>query len=342
MIKKILVPAIFCLQVVVHAQLPPTDPADAFGAHLFSTIQVPETEALGRGIGVMIPDMWSGNPAHLAWFKWRLKEVRGAYLHQFVKSESQDGDISMGSLKVAFPVGPKTVIFLNGASLKSGAAVVATMPAPVGNLRAQMRENDVSILLGHRLSNEWSVGMAVSPEMDVKMNISSDAIGPLASINTYPLWGGRFGFQGKLKKGWLVGGFLDYQIETAKTNLVLPVPTTITNHFRTDVQRVGVAKRIGSVVVGVERYHLTLDGAGAKRKIQQWALGSELAVVDTNRTLVIRIGSNDGHKLSVGLGLKLGERFDLRLAHARGLFAKQFASSFRNPSVTQLTLEYRF
>ncbi len=173
------------------------------------------------------------------------------------------------------------------------------MLTPGGPVAADASEDDLAVHYGCRLSDNWVVGIGLSPLFRTSTVVRNPATGDLlARIDSDADFGFRLGAVYQFdNEGWAGIVFDEYDEDVTGTGPILG--GTVGAEFTSKEMAVGVSRRIDERVIGaIEWQQLTTEGAGVKIGDAGLRVGVE---VQADENWTVRLGTNDG-ALSLGLG----------------------------------------
>ena len=183
---------------------------------------------------------------------------------------------------------------VTGFDLDSSAGIMTT---PAGPVLAAPTEEELAIHYGCRVSENWIVGMGISPIFRTATALRNPLTGDaLAHIKSKAEFGFRVGALYQLDSdGWAGLIFDMYDEDVTATT---PLGRAAAAFDSTEIA-LGVSRQLSDCALGaIEWQQLTVKGAGVKHGDAGIRVGVEVQPRDD---WAVRVGSNDG-ALSLGLG----------------------------------------
>ncbi len=261
------------------------------GPHLFALPNSTTTRLFGMGGFVTcVKDAGFGNPAYAG----TLAAPQG--VARISRTEFDSGlRLDGAQASFAWPLRPnESGLQVTYFDLDSNQGTILTL---VGPLQASLEEQDLAVHYGHRLTENWVVGLGLSPLFKTETNYFDP--GTMASewLKSDADFGFRLGGLYQTDEaGW--AGFVydryDEDVSWAGTMLAAGTAT-----FRSEEMAIGVSQQVAdNVLAAIEWQQLTTEGLGVRVGDSGFRLGAEVVL---SESWAVRGGWNDS-ALSFGGG----------------------------------------
>jgi hypothetical protein len=170
---------------------------------------------------------------------------------------------------------------------------------PVGPLLGEIEETDLAVHYGRRLSDDWLVGIGLSPILETESRLFSPLDGSVISFSESEAEiGARIGALYQYEDDGFIGFVLDWYTEDV-TFFAPPMPEPAKFDFTSTEWALGVSRRLSDqVIAAVEWMELESKDGALRSKAEGLHFGVEYQAPEG---VSLRAGSNDG-ELSLGAG----------------------------------------
>ncbi|MGD9496792.1 MAG: hypothetical protein AB7Y46_10860 [Armatimonadota bacterium] len=265
--------------------------------HLFALPTATTARQFGMGgMSSCMPDVGFPNPA----FAGALEGAQGglrAWTVQFEGGLDLTGTQAWYATRVAPDQGIQVLML----RLDSRRGTVMTADGP---LPGELEETDAAVHYGRRLSEQWLVGVGMSPIMEAEVNLYHPVAGSaVLHTDSVAELGGRIGALYQWAQEGFAGFVLDWYTEDVGFRSVT-TPETVHFNFTSTEWALGLSARVSrELLAAAEWMELESRDTGMSSSTEGLHLGLEYAA---SERLSVRVGSNDG-ALSLGAGGRLGE-----------------------------------
>lgn len=312
--------------------------------HPFGLSSATTVRQFGMGGTVTcVRDIGSGNPAFAAVY-----DQPNAGARWSATDFDRGPTITSWQLHAVYPFGkhPTTRDGHMGMALSlysldsSGGQVMLPGAGPV---TVGLSEDDVSVHVGRRFGERWTVGLGISLYSEIGFSITGPGGLSLLDVEAKPDIGTRLGFTYEYAPGDFAGLVYDYYQETAEASGVL-VGGATEQVFHTDFIGVGVSRHVRPDLLVLAEYQRGSSFRGAiDNALSGWHLGAEYRYQNPRRagqSGCLRLGLNDG-QLTCGLGYR-DERWQADYAFANRWNDDIANGMFGGSSTHQLGACYRW